>query len=67
MAFIEYALFKWQKSVKDFFIELHTPKKGSSEELEKAIAAYRAVLKVREDREAKMADLEKLAAAGGVK
>ena len=35
--------------------------------MEAAIAAYRAVLKVRADREAKMEALEKTAAAGGVK
>jgi len=66
MAFLEYCLFKWDKSVSNFFAELANPKKGYAE-LERAIAAYREVLAKKEAREAKMAELEQVAALGGVK
>jgi len=66
VAFLEYALWKWKKTPTEFFIELAKPKKGS-EELEKAIAAYREVLAQKEARQDKMDELEKISAAGGVK
>jgi len=65
-SFLEYALWKWKKTPTEFFTELAKPKKGS-EELEKAIAAYREVLAQKEARQNKMDDLDKVAAAGGVK
>jgi len=65
-SFLEYALWKWKKTPTEFFIELAKPKKGS-EELEKAIAAYREVLAQKEARQNKMDELGKVAAAGGVK
>ena len=67
LSFLEYALFKFDKSPADFFVELRNPNRGGGEALRQAIDAYRAVLKVREDREARMEELSALAAGGGVK
>jgi len=66
-AFLEYALWKWKKTPSEWIKELDSPKKGGTAALEAAIAAYRAVIAAREAREAKMAELEKIAADGGVK
>ena len=67
LSFLEYALFKFHKSPTDFFTELRNPNRGGGEALRQAIEQYRAVLKVREDREARMEELGKAAEAGGVK
>jgi len=67
MAYLEYLLFKYDKTPKIFFIELANPKNAPSEALKQAIAAYRAVLAKKEAREKKMEDLEKEAALGGVR
>jgi len=67
MAFLEYMLFKYRKTPKQFFTELANPKNAPSEALKKAIAAYREVLAKKEAREKRMEDLEKEAATGGVK
>jgi hypothetical protein len=58
---------EYQKTPKIFFFELANPKNAPSEALKQAIAAYRAVLAKKEAREKKMEELEKEAAAGGVK
>jgi hypothetical protein len=65
VAFLEYSLYKWKKTVKVFFEELAKPKAGG-EALAKAVAAYRAVLAAREARAAKMAALEADSKKGGV-
>ena len=67
LSFLEYALFKFQKTPVDFFTELRNPNRGGGEALRQAIEAYRAVLKIREDRETKMEELGRAAEAGGVK
>lgn len=67
LSFLEYALYKYDKSIATFFVELHNPERGGGAAFLRAVEEYRAVLAVREARETKMADLEKLAAAGGVK
>ena len=67
LSFLEYGLFKFNKTPENFFTELRNPNRGGGEALRQAIEAYRAVLKVREDREARMEELDRQAAAGGVK
>ena len=67
LSFLEYALFKFHKTPGEMFTELKNPSRGGGEALRAAIEAYRGVLKVREERLAKMAALETAAAAGGVK
>ena len=67
LSFLEYALFRFQKTPGAFFTELKNPSRGGGEALRAAIEAYRLVLKKREERADKMAALEAAAAAGGVK
>jgi len=67
LSFLEYALYKFPHSATEFFVGLRTVRPGGSEALDRAIAAYRAVLKQKADRESKMEDLRKEAAKGGVK
>jgi len=67
MAFLEYCLFKWSKTPAKFFAELNNPKRGGTEALERAIAEYRKVLAIKEEREKKMEDLSKESEKGGVK
>jgi len=66
VAFLEYALYKYNKSPQTFFDELKKPHGGGAA-LQKAIEEYRKILAVRELKEATMAELEKTAALGGVK
>jgi len=68
ISFLEYALWRYKKAVK----ELLSPSGPSNDpvllkKLEEAIAAFEAVLVKRKAREDKMKELEKSAAAGGVK
>lgn len=66
MAFLEYALWKWQKKPSVFFKEFRALH-GGSEELLRAIAEYREILDAKEKREKKMSELEAAVALGGVK
>ena len=67
MAFIEYLLFTYDKTVKDLLDPSHEDDPALVAMLEKAIADYRKVLAEGEERTAKMAKLEAAAAKGGVK
>jgi len=67
LCFLEYAHYKWQKSVKDFFYNLANPPKGGSAALDAAVKAHREVLQKRADREAKMDKLRDDAKQSGVK
>eukprot|EP01088_Endostelium_zonatum_P009759 TRINITY_DN23069_c0_g1_i1.p1 TRINITY_DN23069_c0_g1~~TRINITY_DN23069_c0_g1_i1.p1 ORF type:complete len:261 (-),score=117.63 TRINITY_DN23069_c0_g1_i1:116-898(-) len=67
VAFLEYLLWKYHKTVNDMFKPKAEVPKEILEALEKAIANFEAALAVRKAREAKMAQLEAAAAAGGVK
>jgi len=66
VSFIEYAVWKYKKTLVDLF-----KPSGASPELlaalEEAIRAYQQVLKEKKIREDKMAELERIAAMGGVK
>jgi hypothetical protein len=67
MCFLEYALYKWQHSATEFFVGLRTVRPGGSEALDRAIKAYREVLKQKAEREAKMERLATEAKQPGVK
>ena len=67
LSFLEYALYRFDKSIATFFKELHNPNRGGGEAFRKAVEEYRAVLAKREARESKMAELEAASALGGVK
>merc|ERR1712232_213255 len=62
VAFIEYLLFKYKKSLKDLFTA--KPNAVLLAKLERAIQQYKAVFEEKKKREQQMADLEKRAAAG---
>ena len=62
VAFIEYLLFKYKKSLKDLFTA--KPNAALLAKLERAIQQYKAVFEEKKKREQQMADLEKRAAAG---
>lgn len=67
ISYLEYLLWKYKKSLKDLF----NPPGDVSPEilalLEKAIKDYQEVLDKRAKREAKMADLQRIADSGGIK
>eukprot|EP00008_Paramoeba_atlantica_P006157 CAMPEP_0201489314 /NCGR_PEP_ID=MMETSP0151_2-20130828/21957_1 /ASSEMBLY_ACC=CAM_ASM_000257 /TAXON_ID=200890 /ORGANISM="Paramoeba atlantica, Strain 621/1 / CCAP 1560/9" /LENGTH=244 /DNA_ID=CAMNT_0047874861 /DNA_START=29 /DNA_END=763 /DNA_ORIENTATION=+ len=65
VAFIEYCLFKYKKSVRDLFSA--KPNAAALAKLEKAVNQYRAVFEEKKQREAKMEDLRQKAANGDVK
>jgi len=68
LCFVEYCLYLDEKTVGKFFYGLAHPPPGSdSEALQKAIAAYREVLKKKKDREDKMDKLREEAKQSGVK
>ncbi len=63
MAFIEYLLFKYGKTLKELFDA--RPNEALVKKLEAAIAQYKAVLQARRDKEARIAELEAVVKAGG--
>jgi len=63
VAFIEYCLFKYQKSLKDLFTA--QPPVHLIAALEKAIDDYRAVFEERKKKQEKISELEKVVAGGG--
>jgi len=65
VAFIEYLLFKYQKTVKDLFTA--KPNAAAIKALEAAIEKHRKVFEAKQEKEQKMTDLESKAAAGDVK
>jgi hypothetical protein len=67
VAFIEYLLWKYKKTLKELFYPPNTASPEALAALEKAIEAYSKVLAERKAREDKMAELERVAAEGGVK
>jgi hypothetical protein len=67
VAFIEYLLYKYKKNLKDLLYPTGKASPEALAALEKAIEMYQKVLAERAAREKKMADLEKIASAGGVK
>jgi len=68
LCFVEYNLYLDERTVEAFFYGLAHPPPGSdSENLQKAIADYRAALKKKQDRLDRMEQLEKEIALGGVK
>eukprot|EP00047_Mylnosiga_fluctuans_P001519 m.220730 g.220730 ORF g.220730 m.220730 type:complete len:246 (-) comp10439_c0_seq1:122-859(-) len=67
VSFIEYALYKYKKSLRDMFTEKPGDIKHLLEKLEEAIAAFQKVLEERAAREQLMKDLEEQSQAGGVK
>jgi hypothetical protein len=67
VAFIEYLLWKYKKTLKELFNPPNSASPEALAALEKAIEAYQKVLAERKARADKMAELERLAAEGGVK
>ncbi len=62
VSFIEYLLYRYQKTVEDLFAERDVPTSASLiEALERAIEAFQATLAQRAAREEKMNELEALA------
>jgi len=67
VCFIEYCLYKYQKTLEQFFEEKEGDMRALLEALEAAIKAYQDTLAEKKAREDKMAKLEAEAAGGGVK
>jgi len=63
VAFIEYLLFRYKKTLKDLFTA--KPNAALLAKLEKAIQQYKGVFEEKKKREEKMKELEKVVAAGG--
>jgi len=63
MAFIEFLLFKYKKSLKDLFTA--APNEALVAKLEKAIDQYRSVFEERKKKQEEIADLERIVAQGG--
>jgi hypothetical protein len=63
LAFIEYLLFKYNKTLKDLFTA--SPSAALIAKLEKAIAQYKAVFEEKRQRAEKIAELERQVAQGG--
>jgi len=67
LSFLEFALYRYEKNIANFFTELHNPERGGGEAFRRAVDEYRAVLAKREARQAKMDELADTAEKGGVK
>jgi hypothetical protein len=67
MSFIEFLLWKYSKTLKDFYAERPGNLAALLAKLEEAIAGYQKSLAEKEAREARMRELEAVAQEGGVK
>jgi len=67
VSFIEYIIWKYKKTLDDMFKVAPGASAEMLAQLDQAISNFQEVLSVRRAREAKMAELERVAALGGVK